>query len=273
MRPASLAVLPAAVGRSPVLATAVYEFRMAVRGRVLWVCMLPLLALAALLVLTSPRAADLSSASAKVGVWAVLINMLTTVGIGVALTDRVSRVQRLGLADLLAAMPVTGSQRLAGTIAGALAAALAPAAAVMLTVGIVLGAVEGAPGAPLWALLAFVTIILPGAAVLSTFATALGTVVPLATARVVVVLVWLWMTLFSTRVVPLPTVTGTVLSPLGDYVAVGWLHAEKIWAGMGSPALLSPRATGATAAVSLTVLVAMTCLLFTVTRLLAGRRV
>ncbi len=263
---------PAVLERSPVLATASYEFRMAVRGRVLWICLLPLLGLAILLVLTSPRASGLSSASAKVGVWAVLINVLATAGIGVAMADRVGRVRQLGLADLMAAMPVTYTQRLAGTMAGAIAAALAPVAAVMLTVGIVVGIVDGDPAAPLWAILAFCTVIVPGTAALSTFATALGSVVPLAAARVVVVLVWLWATLFSTRIVPLPTVTGTVLSPLGDYVAVGWLHADRIWAGQGRPALVSPQATGLSATVSLFLLLAITCLLFAATRVLADRR-
>jgi ABC-2 type transport system permease protein len=253
-------------------AVLIYEFRMAARGRVLWLAVLPLLALAVLLALTSPRLRDAVSASAEVGTWALLVNAVTTVGLGVALADRFSRMRGLGLAELLDATPTSRAARMAGTLAGSLAAALVPAVALMVLVGAVVAVTRRDAGAVGWALIAVVTIILPGALLLATFAATAGLVLPLPVARVLTVLVWFWCTLVNQSLLPLPTATGTLFSPLGDYVSAGWLHTETLWAGRGHPDFLSPAASGGAAALNLILLLAVVAALFTGARLITARQ-
>ncbi|MEU8887197.1 hypothetical protein [Streptomyces sp. NPDC048442] len=247
-------------------ATALYEFRMAMRGKMLWLSVLPLLAVALLIMITSPRTANLDDTMAKLATWAVLANMITTVGTGVSLADRFVRIRGLGLTELLLSTPASVSWRMVGTLFGALTAALAPVAALFLVLGVVTAVTDGAPASPLWAVLALLAIVVPGALVLATFAATLALFLPLPLARVIAVLGWFWTTVFSTNLVPLPTPTGTLLSPLGDYAGAGWLHADVLWAGRGSPGVLSPDPSATTALWSVLALLAVSCVLFLIAR-------
>jgi ABC-2 type transport system permease protein len=253
-------------------ATVLYEFRMAIRGKMLWLSVLPLLAVALLIMITSPRTANLDDTMAKLATWAVLANMITTVGTGVSLADRFVRIRGLGLTELLSSAPASVSWRMAGTLLGALTAALAPVAALLLILGVVTAATDGAPATPLWAALALLTVVVPGALLLSTFAATLALFLPLPPARVIAVLAWFWTTVFSTRLVPLPTPTGTLLSPLGDYAGAGWLHADVLWAGRGSLDALAPAPSATSAMWSVLALLALSGVLFLVARSTAAVR-
>lgn len=248
----------------------VYEFRMATRRRVVWLAVLPLLLLAVLVQLISPAEAD--TASARMGAWALTFNMLVTVGLGVALADRFAGTARRGLNELLMATPSSVSARMFGSLAGSLAAALAPVAAALLVVAAVVTATTGEPATLGWAVLAFLAIIVPSATVLTTFSATIGLVLPNPLVRVLAVGVWFWATLFSTAILPLPTITGTLLSPLGDYIAGGWLHAPTLWAGEGPVDALSPAPSAASAAINLGLVLLMSLGLFGGACALARRR-
>lgn len=253
-------------------ATAVYEARMAGRGKVLWLSVLPLVAVAVLAMITSPSTAEMDGIAAKLATWAVLANLITTVGIGVALADRFVRIRGLGLTELLSSTPASASWRMAGTLVGALTAALAPVTAAFLLVSVVVGFADGEPTAPLWAVADLVLIVLPGALLLSVFAAALALFMPLPLARVIAVIGWFWATVFSTRLIPLPTPTGTLLSPLGDYAGAGWLHADVLWAGNGSPGALSPDPSAGTAMWNVIIVLGLAGLFFLVARSAASVR-
>jgi ABC-2 type transport system permease protein len=242
--------------------TAVYEFRMAARARVLWFAVLPLLVISALVLITSPRIGAEHSAAAKVAGWAVVVNLITTVGLGVALADRFVRIRGLGLTELLEATPASTTGRMAGTLFGALAAALAPVALLMIVVGGWFTVTDRAPAALGWAVIAFLTVIVPGALLLATFSATLALWVPLPVARVLSALLWFWLTAFSSRVVPVPSPTGTLLSPLGDYVSAGWTGATRLWAGRGHPRVLSPHPSAGWAVGNLVVVLLLTAVLF-----------
>lgn len=113
---------------------------------------------------------------------------------------------------------------------------------------------------------------MPAALLTTVFAATSALIMPAPMARVLTVLVWFWATVFSPNLVPLPTPTGTLLSPLGDYVSVGWLHGAVVWAGRGAPEALSPAPTAATAALSLALILLLAAGLFAVARAVAGRR-
>jgi ABC-2 type transport system permease protein len=247
-----------------------YEFKMAARRKVLWLSVLPLLALSAFLVLTSPRPAGLP-VMGKMAVWGVIINMITTLGLGVALADRFT-TRGAGLNDLLKATPTSVTARMLGTLTGSLAAALTPAATVMVLAGVGVGISSGDPVALLWAVVAFLTIILPGALMLTTFSATAGLLLPVPVARVLAVAAWFWATIFNTSLVPVLSPTGTVLSPLGDYVAAGWLSGPVLWAGRGHSAVLSPPVSGASAGLNFCFVLVIAAVLFTVARLVTAAK-
>lgn len=253
-------------------ASMVFEYRMAARRGMLWLAVLPLLALSALTIITSPRTGGLGSAAQKLGTWSMIVSILVTIGIGVAMADRFARVHRLSLAELLVATPASAGLRMLGVLLGSLAAALTPVAVFMLVAGLIVAITDSSPAAPFWAFVATVVVILPGALLLTTLAAALGLVLPLPVVRVLIVVFWFWACLFNTTLIPLPSPTGTLLSPLGDYAAVGWLGAKGIWAGDGHPAVLSPTPNGGAAVLSVVSLLLVTTVVFAIARVISARR-
>ncbi|WP_018218807.1 hypothetical protein [Salinispora vitiensis] len=247
-----------------------YEFLMAARRKVVWLAVLPLLAIGLLLQMLSPESAEPHTAAARVGAWSLTMNLLVVVGLGVALADRFTGTTRRGLNELLLATPSRLAARMLGSLAGSLAAALAPVAVTMVVVGVVFTLTSGDVSTLGWAVIAFCTVNVPSALLLTTFAATLGLVLPMAVVRMTAVAGWFWATLLSTSIVPIPTITGTLLSPLGDYVAGGWLHTPTLWAGEGAFAAPAPSFT--TAAVNLLLVVAMSAVLFTASCALARRR-
>jgi ABC-2 type transport system permease protein len=248
-----------------------YEATMAARRKVLWVATVPLVALSVLMAATSPSLVGLPQMSAQVGAWAVLVNLITTLGLAVALADRFSRARRRGLPELLDTTPAPAAVRMVGSLLGPLAVALLPVAVAMLAIGVAFGLSRSEPAGPAWALLAFLVVIVPGALVATTFAATLALVVPLALARIIVVGAWLWATVWNSSVIPLPSVSATVLSPLGDYAAHAWLQAPAVNKTSGAT-LLSPTSTFSSAAVSVAALLLLTTALLFVARALRERR-
>lgn len=92
----------------------------------------------------------------------------------------------------------------------------------------------------------------------------MGLLLPLPLARILVLVIWVWATIFNSSIIPLPTITGTVLSPLGDYAAAGWLGADRF--EPAGAAALSPATTAGTAALSIVALLGMSAVLFALAR-------
>jgi len=208
-----------------------YEALIAVRQRLLWVVLAPMAALIALVAVSSPAAGDADSASAGVAVTALGLSAFYTMGVGVALSDCLARHRAGG--DLLEATPTAPTVRLLGAVGGPLAVALVPAGAVLLLVGTIRALVDASPDPIGAAAVALLTIVAPGALALTALAVVLGLWLPVVFARIAVVLTWGWATLLTPGLLPVPTVTGTILSPLGGYPAVTWLGAPSTWADRG----------------------------------------
>lgn len=255
-----IAFVPAALS-----GTLRYEFLMAVRSRFLWAASAPLVILASLFAATAPGRAEASSASI-IASWALTLSLVATLGPGVVLADRFARLSRLGLGELLATSPVNMTARMAAALCASLTAALAPASLVLLGVGIVVAISRRDIGALGWALTAIVLVVVPAALVLVSFAVAAASLVPVIFARIGVVIVWLWATIWNTALIPIPTVTGTLLSPLGDYVTTAWMNGPRLWAGQGW-APLAPEPTTPAAWINVAALVALSAVFFTIARL------
>jgi ABC-2 type transport system permease protein len=229
-----------------------YEVLMAARRRAVWAAVLPLVALTLLLAFTSPVVTGASDPVTRVGVTAVLVNSFCTLGLALALTDRLRRnLEARGMPELLAATPAGRLPRVMGTLLGPLLTALAPVAALLLAYGAFLSLTAGS-GRPLAAAVAALgTAVLPAAALAAAAAGLLGVLMPVAAARAVTVVLWLWATNFPPRFSPVPTPTGTVLSPLGGYPLAAWAGAPDIWAARGAAGPLRPDITTTSALLNL----------------------
>lgn len=250
-----------------------YEALMALRRKVLWLSLGPLLVLAALIALTSPTVMGQDDPIAKVGHATLVANMFYTVGIGIALTDRLVQQYRVGLADLLNATPSGRTACMVGAVLGPLGVALAPVAMLLVLLGLVLGISHGSLAPVGAAVIGLGAVLVPAALVITALATLLGLALPQALARVVVVVLWFWSTVFSPSLFPgVPTPTGTVLSPVGGYVAAAALHVDPIWANRGASGVLQPIASGATAITNVALLLGLVILFFGAARVVAARR-
>ncbi|HWE91962.1 MAG TPA: hypothetical protein VG317_21040 [Pseudonocardiaceae bacterium] len=249
-----------------------YEARMAARDRVLWLSLLPLTGLAVLLALSSPAVAGQADAAGRIGTTVVVVNTFAVVGLGVALAGRLTQHSRPGLTEVLDTTPGGRTARLAGVLAGALAVALAPIAVVVVLLGVA-ASVQASSVAPLaHAVLGVVTVLAPAALAITTFAGLAGLLLPVALARVLVVAVWFWATQLSPSIVPVPTPTGTVLSPLGGYQAVAWLGARGVWANRQRTGALSPPPDSGSALLNLVLVLALAAVFFLAARLVMAWR-
>ncbi|BCJ44151.1 hypothetical protein GCM10010168_09640 [Actinoplanes ianthinogenes] len=249
-----------------------YETRLVMRRRGLWLSLIPLTMLMLLLVLVSQKVAGLADPVARIGTTALVLSIFGTPGVAVTLTDRFAVMRRQGIADLLDATPAGSGTRMLGTLAGPLAVVLAPAALMLILLGVWWSITAATPAPLLAAAAAVLTVILPGALALTSLAALLGLLLPAVVARVIVVVTWFWATVLTPSLVPVPTITGSLLSPAGGYPAAGWLHADPVWAHRFHDGPLSPAVTGPAILANLALVLLLAAAFFTIARLVAGRR-
>ncbi|GAA1231629.1 hypothetical protein GCM10009676_13310 [Prauserella halophila] len=254
------------------VATARYEALMAARGRMLWWALTPLTLLAVLLALTSEQVVGNADPVRRVAETAIVFSLLCTVGVAVGLTDRLRIHRRSGLTDLLDATAARGSVRLVGSFLGSLAVALAVPLIGFCTLVVTIAIETGSASALVAGLVAAAVIILPASVVLASFATLLGVLMPAAFARAITVVAWIWATVLNPTILPVPTVTGTVLSPLGRYPAAAWLHAPQTGATYGLDGVLRPVVSGGTATLQVLVVLAVAALLLSITNIRLAAR-
>ncbi|MEU8568896.1 hypothetical protein AB0C51_11125 [Streptomyces pathocidini] len=250
-----------------------YEALMAARRKAVWAAVLPLAALSLLLAATSPVVTGLPDPAARVGAAAVLVNTLCTLGVGLALADRLRRgLEARGMAELLSSTPTGRLPRTTGALLGPLLTALVPVAGLLLFFGAVMSAFDES-AAPLGgAALALLVAVVPAALLVTAFAGLLGVLMPVAGARAVTVVVWLWALHFPPKFSPMPTATGTVLSPLGGYPLVAWGHAPEVWAAREGAGPLRPEAGDAAAWLNLALVLLMAVVCFALGHLAARIR-
>lgn len=247
-------------------ATVRYEALMAGRAKVLWWALVPLTALSVLLATTSPKVLATTEPVARVGTIAILFSLLCTLGVAIGLADRFAGHGRSGLTDLLDATAAGAAVRLVGALLGSLAVAMAVPVGAFLVLAVITAIMFGSGAALGAGVLAVGTILLPAALVLTTFAALLGVLVPAAAARVLTVLVWFWATVLNPGLVPVPTITGTVLSPLGHYPAAAWLGESHSAATYGLGGVLRPEVTTASAVLAVLVALVASAVFLALTR-------
>jgi hypothetical protein len=215
-----------------------YEFRMQVRRRSVWVIMLGV----GLLVLLGGRPdrytctfiydAQLGrlncdpvpvSALEAVVTWAISVNSLLPLGLGILLADRLPRDEHLILNDLFAGLPVPTGLRLLGKYLGATLATLLPIVLVF-AFGLLYILVFWHDTAVLpQALAAFGLINLPGVLFVAAFSLVCPLVMPVPVYQVLCTGYWFWGNLLPPGVFGIPTLSATILTPQGQ-VRAGYFY-------------------------------------------------
>jgi ABC-type Na+ efflux pump permease subunit len=174
------------------------------------------------------------------GEWALLLNILTPVGVGGLLADRFVRDQVLGTAELLDASPADPGARAWGKTVGALAATITPLAMWWLGLVVVLAVSRGEPAALAVGLAAFVAINVPALLLVGAFSVTLPALVWPPLYRTLFAAYWLWGNLFNPHL--LPTLSGTALAPVGEYAAGGLFGAHLLYAPLRGIERVTPLA-------------------------------
>ncbi|MDA8369785.1 MAG: hypothetical protein M0026_07920 [Nocardiopsaceae bacterium] len=220
-----------------------YEARMAARSRAVWIGMVPVSLLGAVFgfaTLTGQESARLNA-----GAMAETLLVIVPIGVAAVLADRLRRSRTTGLGELLDTMPLNGAACTVGALGGALAVALAPVLALVAVLGAVIAVRTGDPVAPVWALLAFLLVVLPACVWTAALAALLGLALSVTLARFLVIPLWYWAVYWNYTLWWVPTPVGTVLVPSGEYPAQAWFGTTPVWAGYGQLDWLSPAPAGA----------------------------
>lgn len=209
-----------------------YEFRMQIRRPALWITML----LFALLIVGMGGVGSGISFSILHGElvrnaesrpllnilaqWAYRMNAFFPIAIGVLLADRLPRDRRTKTEELFATAPGALSARLLGKYCGSLLATLIPVLTVYtLGVGVIAYSAQNVLVIPL-SLAPFAVINLPGMLFVSAFSIACTSIIWTPLFQFLFVGYWFWGNLLGTRF-GIPTLSGTILTPIGGYMASG----------------------------------------------------
>jgi ABC-2 type transport system permease protein len=221
-----------------------YEFRMQVRRRSVWVVMLGMGLLVLLASRPDPYIYDSQhhhylpvTALEAVVTWAISVNTLLPLGLGILLADRLPRDEHLILTDLFAGLPIPTSLRLLGKYLGATLAALLPIVLVF-AFGLLFILLLWHDAAVLpQALAAFGLINLPGVLFVAAFSLVCPLVMPVPVYQVLYTGYWFWGNLLPPGIFGIPTLSATILTPQGQ-VRAGYFYG--IGARVPNPAEIQP---------------------------------
>ncbi|MCT1658299.1 hypothetical protein [Brevibacterium luteolum] len=241
-----------------VLALPLAHSKIARRQKALWFAVLPLTAFAVLLSAISP-AAPHTGGSEDLAFTAKIIAIFTGIAYAAAFSDFFTASARLGMHELEASTPVHATILRAARVAGAFTVIFAPSFVVLLAMGI-RQAVAGHALSPIIAIAVSLTIVAPASLIAMTISGLAGAVLPRAIGRIAAVMIWFWL-VFSSPMLPVPTLNGSFLGVIGDTVGAGYFGSDPIYAPSGA---LGLAATPLTATVSLLWQVALIVILLAV---------
>ncbi len=203
-----------------------YEFKMQIRRPIVWI----ILPLGILLSLTGPTTpwripADTPLVEAMTE-WALLTQILLPVLFGILLADRLPRDKRIGVNELFEAMPAPAGGRFLGKYLGSTTATLVPILAFYAFGVFYLLVARGDWLALPLGLLVFVTVNLPGLLFVAAFSIACPAVIWTPLYQFLFVGYWVWGNLLlqgpsSGLYLPIPSLSHTLLTPIGFYIAGG----------------------------------------------------
>lgn len=151
---------------------------------------------------------------------AVTANWLSPLGVGILLADRLPRDRRTRVDEVLNSLPGTLKTRVLGKYLGTLLASLVPSLALYLVNSVVATWQLQDPAMIPAALLAYVLIALPGMCFIAAFSLALPVVIWVPLYQFLFFGYWFWGNILAPGY-GLPTLSGTILTPIGSAIATG----------------------------------------------------
>lgn len=216
-----------------------YEFVMQIRRKALWVTFLVfglVLALSRLPLIPWAPGSEGLSVPLLVANWSFVLQMFYPIAFGILLADRLPRDGRTGVQELLDALPVSLRGRFLGKYLGATVATVVPLLLIYAAGIAYVAARHGDLSALPLALAAFATINLPGLFFVAAFSISCTAILWVPLYQFLFVGYWFWGNLVYLDAVGFPTLTGTILTPVGEYMANGFFGTEPS----------NPRVAGAT---------------------------
>lgn len=228
----------------------VYEFRMQIRRRAVWITMilLILLVIMALRGFTGGYNTFLGinelPLQTVIANWTDIINAILPIGVGVLLADRLPRDRRMRVDELFTSMPGALSSRLVGKYIGSMLATLVPMFAFYcIGIGYIFFQVQQ-PQVLLLAVETFAAIVLPGILFISAFSIACPAILWVPLYQFLFVGYWFWGNWLGART-GIPTLSDTILTPAGTYISSGFfgdsifpIQHATVWQGIESMLLL-----------------------------------
>ncbi len=216
-----------------------YEFLMQIRRRTLWIAyggFMLLLLRVAISAFNNPeqpvRSLPLLQLVATI---TVQLNWLPALGIGIFLADRFPRDRSHKVDELFEAMPGTLRSRLSGKYFGSVLASIVPAfLTYCLFIGF-LGVYEHSLLVFPFALLAYSVIVLPGILLVAAFTLSLTSILWVPLYQFLFVGYWFWGNMLGPSA-GIPTLSGTVLTPIGSYICAGLFGVDPMnWTRGATP--------------------------------------
>jgi hypothetical protein len=209
-----------------------YEFRMQVHRLALWIPFgFFLLVLLGILLIAPPKLRDqllhVSSFPIRDVVinWASQLNSVLPILFGVLLADRLPRDRKTRVEELLTTLPGSLSSRLTGKYLGTVLATMLPIILIYWSGILYILISTGNFMALLWGLAAFASVMLPGLLFIGAFSLACPLFIWTPVYQFLFVGYWFWGNLFPPGTA-IPTLSGTILTPIGGYAASAFFHAQ-----------------------------------------------
>jgi ABC-2 type transport system permease protein len=237
-----------------------YEFRMQIRRPALWLAFLGFALLSArsiLVQLPSPYFPYRNLPTLQLAAALVLsTNWLAPLAVGILLADRLSRDRRTKVEELLNALPGTLKMRVLGKYLGTTLASLVPAFLLCVLIMSIAAWLTGNVGLILVCLLCYVAIVLPGMLFVAAFSIACPIVIWVPLYQFLLFGYWFWGNILTPGY-GLPTLSGTILTPIGSFIGAS-LFGVPTYGGIGpSPAIDGVASIVALVGIAVLVLIAL----------------
>lgn len=228
-----------------------YEFRMQLRRPALWVVLA--VACAFITYRTVSFGGDKAAAPAQLLDWATILrgaahrslleNFLLPLAFGILLADRLPRDRRLRTGELLDATPLAIGSRLWGKLLGAGGATALPIFGYASVMTAYFAVTSGTPAVLAAGALTFLAMTIPALAFVGAYAIACSEVLWTPLFIVLFTGYWFWGNLVQPSVAP--TLSCTLLSPVGGNVSAGLFGGTALYAGACARPIADPTALDA----------------------------
>lgn len=214
-----------------------YEFLMQARRKALWISM-AIFSITEMYVggMAPWDALPTASRSQVLANWAMMLQLLFPVVFGILMADRLPRDSRLNVSELIRTAPTPSALHLLGKYLGsAFATALPIFVLYSAGVGYVVAVERDLIALPV-GLAVFAIVMLPGLLFVGAFSIACPAILWVPLYQFLFVGYWFWGNALNPSF-GIPTLTGTLLTPIGDNAAVAFFGIYPMY-GISSPTML-----------------------------------